>query len=200
MNPITAILNLFKKRNDGPTETNQRRLDGYNALQKGGVFYGKGQLREALDCFDAAIDNGFEDGGIYRSRGLCLQSLNFDLDAIDDFDKAIASEPQDSNLYYMRSISKGATGDLHGRVSDLQEAVRLASVENAANRSYNAFAKEKGYKNGVIGIYEADLLLANLDLESQATQERVRRECPGDDLGLDLVSRRRAKARRRTPH
>ncbi|HEY6166905.1 MAG TPA: hypothetical protein VI454_02610 [Verrucomicrobiae bacterium] len=200
MNPLTSIFSLFKKTANEPSEADQQWLDSYNAFQKGEQFFVKGQLQAALDCFDAAIERGFEEGGIYGSRGSCLQSLEFHLDAIDDFDRAIAVESEDSNLLYMRSISRGATGDLHGRISDLHEAIRLASAENASNSAYNAFAKDKGFEDGVIGMYRSDLLHANLDLEQQATDEKLRRECPGLNLGPDLISRRRADLRRRPEH
>ncbi len=74
----------------------------------------------------------------------------------------------------MRSISKGSTGDLRGRISDLQEAIRAAGIDNAVNRAYNAWAKEKGYADGVIGMYKFELLNANLDLEQQETEEQMR--------------------------
>jgi len=201
MNPLTAIFNLFKKRANEPSDGNRQWLDGYDAFQKGKKFYLKGHLREALDCFDSAIDRGFEDGETYGLRGLCLQSFDFHLDAIDDFNKAIASRPDDSSLYYMRSISKGATGDLHGCASDLQEAIRFAGVDNADNRSHNAWANEKGYKD-VIDMYKFALDRANLDLETQSSLERRRRDHPGLalDFGPDLVTERRAKSRRRTQH
>lgn len=210
MNRFTNILNFFKQKDNGPTEGNQKWVEGYKAFERGKQHYLAGQethsiaaqIQNALNCFDYAIASGFEDGGIYGTRGSCLQLLDFHLDAIDDFNKAIPLEPDDSNLYYMRSVSKGATGDLRGRVSDLQEAIRLAGVDTAINKSYDAWAKQKGHKDGVVGMYMFDMCVANQDIESQEFHERLVRESkrPGlvDHLGPDLVSRRRAKALRRT--
>ena len=201
MNPLTAIFNLFKKGANQPPEVNRQWIDRDDAFQKGKRFYLKGQLQEALECFDSAIDRGFEDGEIYGLRGLCLQSFDFHLDAIDDFNKAIMSRPDDSGLYYMRSISSGATGDLNGCASDLQEAIRLTGVDNADNRSHNVWANEKGYK-GVIDMYKFALDRANLDLEMQSSLERRRRDHPdlAINFGPDLVTERRAKSRRRIQH
>ena len=130
-------------------------------------------------------------------RGGCLQSLKFDLDAIDDFTKAIELDPEDSNYYFMRSISKGAVGDLHGRVDDLKEAIRLAGIDSASTRSHNAYAREKGYTDGVAGMYRMEMLYANLDIERQVSDER-RLQAPAASFGPDLVTKRQSQARRRT--
>jgi tetratricopeptide (TPR) repeat protein len=210
MSLFSTILNAFGRGNVGPTESNKRWAEGYRSFQRGKEHYLAGgedhsiaaHIQQALDCFDSAIALGFEEGGIYGIRGSCLQILGFDLDAIDDFDKAVAGDPSDCNVFFMRSVSKGAVGDLHGRVSDLEEAARLAGADNAANRPYNALAQKRGYSDGVVGMYAVEMLLANQDIESQDSYERLVRECkrPGlaDQLGPDIVSRRRAKARRRT--
>ena len=97
----------------------------------------------------------------------------------------------------MRSVSRGAVGDLQGRVDDLNEAIRVAAIPSAANRSHNEWAKEHGYKNGVAGMYQMDLLSAKLRIEHQASEERLLKGL-GAHLGPDLVTRRRSQARRRT--
>ncbi|MFH1769230.1 MAG: tetratricopeptide repeat protein [Parcubacteria group bacterium] len=123
-------------------------------------------MQEALDCFDKAIDCGYvDDADVYAMRGGCLQSLNFDLDAIDDFDKAIALEPEDSNTFFQRSLSKCSTRDSHGCVSDLQEAIRLASVDNKYTRSHDSQSREWGYRNSA-EFYEMEMESAKLDLDA----------------------------------
>jgi tetratricopeptide (TPR) repeat protein len=126
------------------------------ALGEAGSFLGR-KLREwtermkeaeALEGFDEAINCGYVDNGdVYIDRGICLQSLNYDLDAIDDFDRAIALQPENSLTFYMRSISKRSTGDFRGCVSDLQEAIRLAGVDNKYTRNLDAHVRETGYKD-----------------------------------------------------
>lgn len=195
MNLFTTILNLFKKADAESSGTNQRWLDGYHAFEKGKrLFHEGGQLQGALACFDEAIGLGCEDAEILGMRGSCLQSLNFDLDAIDDFDKAIALNPEDTHLYFMRSVSKGGVGDLQGRVTDLQETIRVAAISNAGNRTTHELARERGFKD-LIEKYQMDIVSANLDVERQAIDERMAVEFPGRS---DLASRRRAAARRRS--
>ena len=78
-------------------------------------------------------------------RAMSLQALNFDLDAIDDFDRAILLAPGEANLYHMRSFSREAAGDHEGCVSDLQEAIRLSKIVNRHNDYWNGYAKETGW-------------------------------------------------------
>jgi tetratricopeptide (TPR) repeat protein len=189
--------NFFKKSATEPTESDHRWLKGYKAFKRGQDLYFQNEVQQALQYFDTAIDSGFEGADLYGMRGGCLQSLNFDLDAIDDFTKAIELDPEDSNNYFMRSISKGAVGDLHGRIDDLNEAIRLAGIDSSSTRSHNAFAREKGYKDGIAGMYRMQMMHAKLDIEQQASDER-RLQGPGASLGPDLVAKRQSEARRRT--
>lgn len=151
MNPIKGLLKFFKMRATQRQEEEQignRWLEGHEAFRKGVDFYAKERVEEALDCFDEAINCGYvDDTKVYEWRGLCLQSLRFDLDAIDDFDRAIALNPVDCVTFYSRANSKHTAGDLHGSISDYQEAIRLASIDNEYTRSYDAWARGLGYRN-----------------------------------------------------
>jgi tetratricopeptide (TPR) repeat protein len=211
MSLFNAIRNALGRRSADPTASAEGWAEGYRRFQRGKEHYLAGgedhsnacRIEEALSCFDSAIALGFEEGGIYSTRGSCLQILGYDLDAIDDFDRAIAEDASDCNLFFMRSVSKGAIGDLRGRVSDLKEAMRLAATDNTTNRSCNALALKRGYREGVVSMCAAEMRFAEQDVESQQFYERLLRESPrpglADQLGADLVARRRAKARRR-PH
>ncbi len=187
----------IKKPTTGLTENERLWQNGYKALERGKELYFQNEVQQALHYFDTAIDSGFEGADVYGMRGGCLQSLKFDLDAIDDFTKAIELDPEDSNTYFQRSSSKGAVGDLHGCVDDLNEAIRLAGIDSSSTRSHNAHARENGYKDGVVGFYRMQMMHANLDLDQQASDER-RLQGPAASLGPDLVTKRRSEARRRT--
>ena len=176
MNPLSSILNVFKKKAPASIEANRQRLDGFDAFERGEQHYAAEPARaqEALVCFDLAIECGFEGADVYELRAWCLQKLHFDLDALDDFDKAISLKPEDSNLYYMRSISKSATGDFHGCVFDLRTAIHLSKMDSDLNRKRDIAAKEMGYTEGVTGYYKIALFRANLELElPAAVKERI---------------------------
>jgi tetratricopeptide (TPR) repeat protein len=193
-----ATLQRPKRKPDtGLTENERLWQKGYEALERGKQLYLQNEVQQALHYFDTAIDSGFEGADVYGMRGGCLQALQYDLEAIDDFTKSIGLEPGDSNTYYQRSISKGAVGDLHGRVEDLNEAIRLAGIDSASTRSHDAHARESGYESGVVDVYRMEMMHANLDLERQASGDH-RLQGPAAGLGPDGVTKRQAQARRRT--
>ena len=192
-----TIANIFKRPTTEPTESDHLWREGYRAFERGKDLYFQNEAQQALHYFDTAIDSGFEGADVYGMRGGCLQLLQFDLDAIDDFTKAIEFDSEDSNNYFMRSISKGAVGDLHGRIDDLNEAIRLAGIDSASTRSHNAYARENGYNDGIAGRYNMEMMHATLDLERQASDAR-RLQDAAAILGSDLVTKRQSQARRRT--
>jgi tetratricopeptide (TPR) repeat protein len=170
MNPLRLLFKLFKNKAEDSTEDNHRWLEGNNAYEAGKKHYSAKQFQNALECFDKAIECGF-DLDVYSLRADCLQACGFDLDAIEDFTAAISLHPEDCNLYHSRALSRGATGDIDGAVTDLQEAVRLSKVDSALNRSYRAGAIEMGWRDGHTAIYEAALIGEQLN---QTMPEEIR--------------------------
>jgi tetratricopeptide (TPR) repeat protein len=147
MNPFTGLTSLFKRNPSGSTEANKRWLQGYKAFEDGKKYFAERRDQEAVDCFDTAVENGFEGATLFSLRASCLQSLEWDSDAIDDFTKAISLEPEDCNHYFQRAMSKNAIGDQQGFLADIQEAIRLSKVDNALNRNYNLGAVKMGWQS-----------------------------------------------------
>jgi len=132
-------------------------LEGYHAFEDGKGHYSARRDQEAVDCFDKAIECGLEDADVFALRGSCLQSLEWNLDAIDDFTRAISLQPDDCNLYFQRAMSKTATGDQSGFEADMQQAILLSKVDSPLNRNYNQGAKEMGWAN-TTAMYEGQAI------------------------------------------
>jgi len=159
MNPLNRLLSVFKKKPTSPTEADKRWLQGYQAFKAGKKSFAEKRDQEALEYFDIAIECGIQDAEVYGLRGSCLQTLEWNLDAIDDFSRAIALEPEDCNNYYQRAMSKTATGDANGFLADIQEAIRLSKVVSALNHTYNLGAKDMGWKS-TAAMYEGQAALS----------------------------------------
>ena len=160
MNPLNSFLNLFRKKRSVSTEANKKWLQGYHAFEAGKKHFAEQSDQEAVNCFDEADECGFEAVELFSLRGTCLQSLEWNIDAIDDFTKAISLEPQDCNLYFQRAMSKISIGDQQGFLIDIQDAIRLAKVDNALTKIYNLQANERGSKS-VATVYEQQAALHN---------------------------------------
>jgi tetratricopeptide (TPR) repeat protein len=144
------------------------------------VHFSARRDQEAVDCFDKALECGIEDAELFGLRGSCLQSLEWHLDAIDDFTRAISLEPDDCNLYFQRAMSKTATGDQLGFQADIQQAIRLSKMDNALNRNYNQGAKEMGWPTAA-AMYEGQAALSGhkpdfiIEKDVERTMRRGRR-------------------------
>jgi tetratricopeptide (TPR) repeat protein len=170
--------NLFKKKSNDTSntiksESKKKLTAGYHAFIKGKQCYLNNQKSEALQYFDLAIENGFVEDNVYSLRGGCLQQQNYHYDAIDDFNKAIILSPKDCNIYFMRSVSKGAVLDFEGQVADLEKAINLSLEDNELNKVYHDEANKLGYEDGVTGMFEMKLLNANLDLETEIKRKEM---------------------------
>lgn len=169
MNPITHPLKFFRERAAERFEAEQatRCWNGaFDSFLKGKELYLEKRIEEALVHFDDAIKCGYVYADVYAMRGGCLQALRFDLEAIDDFDSAIALEPENCNLLFQRSFSKESIGDLQGEAADLEKAINLAEIDNKYARIYDEHAREEGYRN-CAHLYRQQMIRAKLYLREQ---------------------------------
>ncbi len=137
---------------------NEKQRDKNNFVEEGMQFLIKGQTNSALECFDNAIESGCLEE-VFDLRAGCLQALGYHYEAIEDFDKAIMLSPEDCNMYFSRSISKGAILDYLGEINDLEIAIKLSKIDNKLNRGYNEEAISQGYENGIAELYDLRLEL-----------------------------------------
>ncbi len=179
-----------------------RSESGIDAFQKGKKHYLKKQNEEALPYFDEAIACGsYEEGDVYELRGSCLQTLGYNLEAIDDLNKAVLLQPHNCNLYYMRSVSKRATGDFDGAFQDHQGAIRLSKEDNESNRRYALKAKEMSCQSHT-AMYESELY-STLQLKEveqmQIDNDKELNEMiarMGDSCPKELLQRQKERLRR----
>ena len=180
---MTLLSKLFgkKKINEiSSEEKNQEKIkwDGFDFFQHGIECYLDRRNEEALLFFDKAFNNNFinyfpnEAGKLYSMRAGCLQSLAYDYEAITDFDNAIALIPNDCNIYFSRSISKGAILDYDGQLADIIEAIEISKIDSDLNRAYNDEAQKKGYEQGVSNMFEISLIRAKMDLDTEMSQRK----------------------------
>lgn len=144
-------ISLVGKSEQKSTEPPPNRMrDAAIAFENGNRLWLEERDAAAAKCqFDLAIKLGLENSDLYCNRGLCNQALDLDLEAIQDLTKAIAIERDNCNLYYIRSISKGARKDFEGQMADLEQSIKVSAVDNRLNRAYDKWAKEQGYAGGM---------------------------------------------------
>lgn len=84
--------------------------------------------RQITAC-SALIESGVETrentAVAYYNRGLAYENLDKFQNAIDDFTKAIALNPDDASSYLYRGIDRTRLGDKAGGDADIETAKRL---------------------------------------------------------------------------
>jgi tetratricopeptide (TPR) repeat protein len=88
---------------------------------------------ELLELLDIAISNGIDEA--YLERGFCLYELGFDIDAINDFDKAENLYSNDPSLYFARGLSKRILMQFDSAIIDFEKALSKAKHNNLFNAS-----------------------------------------------------------------
>jgi len=84
-----------------------------------------GNLKESIDMFTRAHDEGYDPVRTYLSRGAAyLKSEEYDK-AIDDFSAVIALDPANGRGYYYRGIALMDKGDFEHALEDLDHAIVL---------------------------------------------------------------------------
>lgn len=194
MNLFSFLVKLFGPETTEKSEADQRWLRGYKAIESGKIHFLNRRAQEALECFDVAIECESEGDDVYEMRGSCLQSLEWHLDAIDDFTTAISRRPDDSNLFFQRAMSMTAIGDGNGFEADINEAIRLSKLDTALSRSHNEGAIEMGWSN-VTKVYENQARAHQAKMRVQASMQVL---MLGSSSGLQ--DEQSAKLRRRRPH
>jgi tetratricopeptide (TPR) repeat protein len=140
-------------------------------------MYMEAKRMEALKYFDLAIKNKYTKPEVFSLRASCLNDLGFYYDAIEDFNRAIESNPEKgiANNYFMRSLVKDSIFDFEESFLDINEAVRLSKLDNDDNAYWNGHAKKTiGYKTAT-EFYEwhLDMIKTKIDREKKYPTDRI---------------------------
>lgn len=77
------------------------------------------------------------------ARGMRDLNAGANQQAVDDFDSAIALDPDGAELYYRRGLAKYALGDMRGAVRDIEETLRREPRHFAAWRTLSRIAESR---------------------------------------------------------
>ncbi|HMR17975.1 MAG TPA: hypothetical protein PKA53_01630 [Sphingobacterium sp.] len=127
--------------------------EGKDEFDDGLLSFHSENFEKALKHFDSAFSLGYAAGNknnaidFYIHRGFTLQRMEYDYDALDDFNKAIEHLPNDCSLYFARSTSKTAICDDMGALDDLKIALKLANEDNLYSRIFNEKVKAEGWES-----------------------------------------------------
>jgi tetratricopeptide (TPR) repeat protein len=91
---------------------------GYNAAAEG-------RLRDAIECYDRAVDLDSTNVEAYNNRGAAKFLLTEYRGATADYDTALGLKPGYAEVYYNRGLAKAAMRDYRGAGLDYDKAIEL---------------------------------------------------------------------------
>jgi tetratricopeptide (TPR) repeat protein len=99
-----------------------------------------GNLREAWDDFNEAINQGLTDASVYINRGIIAQRAGSPDLALADYTKAIEIEPNSVFAWHNRAIVRAELGQWAESLADSAEAIRInpnfAEAYNARGQTH----------------------------------------------------------------
>jgi len=105
-------------------------------IGRGDFYFKKSDYPHALESYDHALQIGGRDPQsdllIYENRGSALESLGRHEEAIADFTRAIALDPQDTIAYSNRATVLLRSNRLALAIADLSEVIRLEPADGRA--------------------------------------------------------------------
>lgn len=143
---------MFNKNKSTDKQRREEYYLGKELIAKARIFLEMEEYSKALPLLDKAIELEQKEG--YYIRGLCLQALEFNLDAIDDFTKTISMAPNDCNLYFCRGNSEINLNQYDSAIEDGAKAVQLAEAGFVDNKRYDEAAIAQG-SSSASSVYSA---------------------------------------------
>src|SRR5262249_52927760 len=112
------------------TLSNDRRATFLN--DRGVAYARKGQVREAIEDFNRAIQLYPEYAAVYNTRATVLLGLGAAKEAIKDFDRALLRAPGYAAAYSTRGGAHMKLGQVELAIADYSKAIELAPTSPAA--------------------------------------------------------------------
>ncbi|MFS8083100.1 MAG: tetratricopeptide repeat protein [Ginsengibacter sp.] len=119
----------------------------------------KSKIIKALDLFNKAINEGFEDSEVFSYRGDSFEELGFHFKALEDYTIAIYKKPKKaiSSNFFRRAMIKELILDFDGSFDDYSEAIRLSKLDNDDTAFWNKHMNTIGYASAT-DFYEDRLI------------------------------------------
>lgn len=129
-----ALATIFKFQNDSYDKNMQETYDravnifeATNYLKEGIVSDALGDLEDALDAYDEAVELSPKAVEIYFRKGLLNRKLENYEESVKDFNRVIEMEKNFSDAYFERGTTYAYLGNREKVLDDFKTAARLGS-------------------------------------------------------------------------
>ena len=136
-------------------------------LVKTGIFRGnEGRYREAIICFDKALEINPNYALAWSEKGICLGYLAKHEEAIECFDKSLQLNPNELKPWFSKGVSLGILGEDEKAIPCFDRALEI-------NPNYALAWSEKGFSLRNLGRNEEAIECYNRALEINPNYAKV---------------------------
>ena len=135
-------------------------------LKKGNTLYSLNYFKEAIECYDKAIEINPKFNEAYNNKGNTLYRLNYFKEAIECYDKAIEINPESSEAYYNKGVILSYIGRFEEAIECYNEIINNKKYYYFSYRLFFSFQKlykymcemnrEEEYNNTINKIIQND--------------------------------------------
>ena len=94
-------------------------------LQAGGFYFQRGEITNALACFQRATEWDAFSGGIRQQYALVLSQLGQPVEAVKQLEAAVRLQPNEAEFHYQLALALNEMGETARVLSELEAAVNL---------------------------------------------------------------------------
>jgi tetratricopeptide (TPR) repeat protein len=127
-----------------------------------------GRLRESIDGFTRAHDEGYDPVRSYLSRGVVFLKMEDFFRAIDDFSAAIELEPDNERGYYFRGIAFLNKNEFELARQDLTHSLHLNPSRGTAFFARGLVETEMGLDDEAVTDFKAAVAYSDVETSTFA--------------------------------
>ncbi|MFQ6121285.1 MAG: tetratricopeptide repeat protein, partial [Methanosarcinales archaeon] len=122
-------------------------LVSFDYVKFGDLYNSKGKSKEAIECYDKALELNPEYAKAYNNRGNAYYYKG-ELDlAIEDYNKAIKLNPDLAEAYNNRGNAYYNISDVFNCANDIGKSAFLFFLQNSFDKAINAFKETYNLRN-----------------------------------------------------
>ena len=136
------------------TQTNDEAVERLN--NEGLVLKQRGEVADALVCYDEALGMAPQRADIWCNKGNALHAIGRTREALQCFDKAVAINPKDMKSWCNRGVALKALGRMDEAITAYDRALEIEplDVKTWFNKA-NAFAALEKYRDAMVCFQKA---------------------------------------------